>query len=726
MVQYNTAAPRRVYYQMTTTNQSFLDMHYFLRDTGKKNNKFMLVLLDPDLAGINPHDKRLNALMQTKVLREVMNNYWYFIREVVRITDSGSTGGAKYKLNRGNLALSFCMSLNLNVFLELPRQQGKTVSALCRYLYLFNFGTTHSNIAFLNKRLEESKENLQRMKDMREALPSYLRMDTILTPDGKVMKATNNVQSLAHITNGNRIKAIASANSKIAAASLLRGKSIPLLYWDEFAFMPHNEVAYLNGVPAYKTSANIAKANGAPYGMVITTTPGFLSTDEGKVAYEFRNSATKFSEEWYDMTYNTLMELINANTTSSFIHIRYTYQELGMSEEWFMDQCRDMKMKWPDIRREICLEWSAAPENCPFTRDQLDGIRELVKSPINQVLFLGKYIINVYDRIDGSTPPIMGVDVSGGYKRDASTLAIIDSKTTKLFADMNCNYIPPTDLARVIYELVTTRMPNCIINVERNGGFGTSVLAALKATRVKRNLYYEIKDRVIEERTMGGGAVHRVTQKTKVYGTDNTKTTRELLIQILRERVEYHKDKFVSPIIYEELCGMEVKRNGRVEHSDNTHDDTIFALLMALYVWYEGKDIAERFGIKKQAIKTDAALDEAVFSLEEKYNHIARELESQVDDDLGINKELARMQSAIGTSYVDWLRQEQKKDQEAMNTLLSHRGAAEGYARKYNTPIEDLQRGLYEVPTNVFAGFYSDDGSSNNNDPNNDNNDGWL
>jgi len=116
-IQYNTAAPRRVYYQMSTTNQSFLDIHYYLRDTAVKNNKFMLILLDPDLAGVNPHDPRLNTLMQQKICRECINNYWYFLREVIRIPDSGGVGGgAKYKLSRGNLALNFCMSLNLNVF----------------------------------------------------------------------------------------------------------------------------------------------------------------------------------------------------------------------------------------------------------------------------------------------------------------------------------------------------------------------------------------------------------------------------------------------------------------------------------------------------------------------------------------------------------------------------------------------------------------------------------
>ena len=712
MVQYQTSMPRRVYYQMTTTNQSFLDVHYFLKETGIKNNKFMLVLLDPDLAGIDPHDKRLSPVMQQKVLRECLNNYWYFLREVVRIPDAGGLGGgAKYKLSRGNLALNFCMTLNLNIFLELPRQQGKTMSALCRYLYLFNFGTTHSEIAFLNKRLEDSKLNLQRLKELREALPTYLRMDHFTTPDGKVIKATNTVQSLSHLTNGNRIKAIASANSKVAAASLLRGKTIPLLYWDEFAFMPHNEVAYLNGVPAYKTAADISKANGAPYGMLITTTPGFLTTEEGRVAYEFKTAATPFSELWYNMDYNSLMTLINANASSSFVYIRYTYQELGKSEEWFMEQCRDMKMKWPDIRREIMLEWSAAPENCPFTREQLDGIRELVKSPINQILFLGKYVVNIYEMIDLRYPPIIGVDVSGGYKRDSSSIVGIDSRTTKLFFDFNCNYIPPTDLSRLIYELVTTRMPNAVVNVERNGGFGASVLAALIASKVKHNLYYEIKDRVIEEHVFGNN-IHKMTQKTKVYGTDNTKNTRDALIQILRERVEYHKDKFVSPNIYEELCGMEVKKNGKIEHSVNTHDDSVFALLMALYVWYEGKDIAERYGIQKQAIKTDAALEEAIFGLEEKYSDILKDIDEPVEDNLGIRQQLAEAQKAIGKTYQEWANEEARKDDEAMRALMQSRIGAQAYSQKFGTPLEDLQKGLFTVPTNVFEDFYSNGNTS--------------
>ena len=36
----------------------------------------------------------------------------------------------------------------------------------------------------------------------------------------------------------------------------------------------------MNGAPAFKTASEIAKANGAPYGILITTTPGFMTTSK--------------------------------------------------------------------------------------------------------------------------------------------------------------------------------------------------------------------------------------------------------------------------------------------------------------------------------------------------------------------------------------------------------------------------------------------------------------
>ena len=67
---------KRVYLQKTTKNKSFLDMHHYLKEIKKKNNAFMLTLLDSDLDGIDPHDPNLNVYYKQKVLRECLCNYW--------------------------------------------------------------------------------------------------------------------------------------------------------------------------------------------------------------------------------------------------------------------------------------------------------------------------------------------------------------------------------------------------------------------------------------------------------------------------------------------------------------------------------------------------------------------------------------------------------------------------------------------------------------------------
>ena len=123
-------------------------------------------------------------------------------------------------------------------------------------------------------------------------------------------------------------------------------------------------------------------------------------------------------------------------------------------------------------------------------------------------------------------------------------------------------------------------------------------------TSVKKNLYWTVKDKVIEESFDG---IRNIKKKArvKVYGTDSTPDVRNRLIEILRERVEYHKDKVIAPILLSEMRAMEVKKNGKVEHSSTTHDDQVFSWLMALYVWYDGENLADRFHIYKNTLKTD-------------------------------------------------------------------------------------------------------------------------
>lgn len=708
----------RIYYHFSTKNESFRKMHFWLKDRGIERNKFHLILYDPDLAGIDPHDPRLSRVMKMKVLNECIRNFWYFIREVVRVPATGAPNGVQFQLNRGNLALLYCCCLNLNVFLELPRQIGKTTSTDCWYLWLFNFGTSNSHMAFLNKKHDDSKYNLSLLKEIRSYLPSYLQMDSRFNADGTKSKAKNNVEFLEHPINGNKIRTIASARNKTAAASLLRGRTVSLLYADEWAFIPYNEIVYVNMAPAFVTASNNAKAFGKPYGMIITTTPGMLTTDEGKFAFKMKENATTFSENFYNLSYDELMSLIDANDRSNFVYIRYFYWQLGKSEEWFKRVCKEMQMDWAGIRREVLLEWSQTTENSPFRKEDLDTIKSLVKQPIQQILLLNKYLFNIYERLDIRHPPLIGVDVSGGYNRDSSAITVVDSFTTKVTAEMNCNYISTPELAMVIAELVMNHMPNAVVNIERNGGYGASVLAKLVKSPIKNNLFYSIKDKIIEERVMGA-TIQRIKRKTKVYGSDSSKKERDLLMEILRDRVEYHKDKIISPIIYEELCGLEVKKSGRIDHSDLTHDDQIFSWLWALYIYYYGGDLMNSWGITKRVLKTDQDIDEEVYNLKGDTKSILEGIEVMEDEE--VEQQLDVIDKAPGKLlYNQWVEEEYRKDRECMNNLLATKVGKIAYENTFHANVSlDNSTGLTKLPDSIFNDYdmiseYNNDVSSFN------------
>ena len=474
----------KVYYQTSTRNKSALELSYFLKAKGIKNNRFMLALYDPDLAGIDPYDPQLSLPMKIKVLKECQRNFWYFVREVVRVPSSGPP--VHYQFNRGNLAYNFCASMNLMVWLSLSRQVGKTLAAEVYLLWLYNFATSNAYITIANKAYGDAKRNLDDIKNLRSLLPSYLQMDqTYSEVSGKKKRVQSTVTMVQHPFNHNSINIIPSARNAMSSANLLRGRRIHYLWIDEFAFFKFNDIMYINGMPALMRAFDDAKRNNSYYGFTITTTPGILSSDEGKFAYDMIQNATPFNEMWYDLTYQQIQDIINGNMNSNFVFIEFSYKALGLSEEWFYTRAKNMNWNMTAIRREILLEWIDTPENSPFNMDDIEALRGMVHDPIKTLLVLNKYNLNIYDTIDVNmngipiNPPIIGVDVSGGYKRDYTAISVIDSKTTKYIAGLKCNYMSIPDLARVIIWMVRTMMPNAIVNIERNG-----VAKAISADRV--------------------------------------------------------------------------------------------------------------------------------------------------------------------------------------------------------------------------------------------------
>lgn len=422
-----------------------------------------------------------------------------------------------------------------------------------------------------------------------------------------------------------------------------------------------------------------------------------MTTKEGEYAFQIRNNATPWTENYYDFTHDQLQEIVNANENSTFFHVIYTYQQLGKGPDYFKEIVRDLNKNWSAIRREVLLEWSVVNDNCPFAKEDLDIVQQYCRQPIREVLFgpYRQYRMQIYQEMDLRDGQIIGVDVAGGFRRDSSAITIINAKTTEVIATLNCNYMPVDDLSECIYELVTKYLPNALVVIEKNG-IGMGVIARLVHSSIKRNLYYTIKDRVIEERT-NGITVERGAHKVKAFGIDNSKDTRARLIEILFQRVQYHKDKFIAPILHEEMCGLTYKTSGgntRVDHSVNTHDDQIFSYLMAMYVWYDCPELADRFGIMRGEIRTDTDIEERVGALEDLYSEGYEEIdvvEDKIETDnpvLGETAEvLNKMVMEKSQTTAGLIEQQSAQDHEVLINLMTTPYGKEAVAKAYHLDL---------------------------------------
>lgn len=720
----------KIYYHRSTSNSSFIEMSNYLSAIGIKNNRFMLALLDPELRNIDPHDPNLPLYYKKKILMEIRNNFWYFLREVVRIPNAGEP--SKFILNRGNMSFLYLASMNINTIFMMPRQTGKTIAAACFYVYIYNFRAQNTQISLLNKEAKDSRENLARIRAIRDLLPSYIKFDSLFSEvDGKKIKVSSNVTFMENALNHNKFRTFGKAVNELAAANMLRGQTFPLLWADEFAFIPYMKTIYGNMIPAMSKATEIARKNNVPYGILYTSTPGFLTSDTGKYAYMMIQNATNWNESWYDLSYFEILNILNSNKLSKFVYIEYQYYQLGLSEEWFKDRCIDENWDWNLIRREYLLKWSDEAENNPFTKEDLDIIEKFCKQPIKTLMIFGKYELKIFEEIAlksnlvPANPPIIGVDPAAGGHNDYSCLTFIDSKTTRVFAELRSNSISIIDLARVIEYIVLNLMPNAVVNIERTGGYGRAVLAKLKETKIKRNLYYEIKDKMFEEQ-VSGGKIIRANKKTRVYGIEIKHQMREILLDLLRERVSLHKDKFISPTIHKELTGLEIKKNGKVEHSELSHDDQIFAYLMAIYVWYEGKNIKEYWNIEKTLIQTESDIDDVV-TLETGPENAQQSMIKPLEEITNVANEnpkiakleadIAEMKKATGMLYSEFVAKMQSKERENLQNLLRDEKARDAYAKFYGIKKENIEittnhdsfDNQYLLPNSVFIDFDKND-----------------
>lgn len=625
-------------YDYTTKNDSFIELAYQLKEEGIKNWNFFLVLFDEELVGVDPYDENLSMAMKLKIQREVINNYWYFIREVIKIPEAG--GFTFYKLNKLNLATSFCMDLNLNEFIEGPRQSGKTIGVLCRYVWVYHYGTINSQMAFSNKKLDDSILNLKRFNNIFEMLPDYLKAHTDSTKD------KSNQTYIECFSNKNNIQAMSSPVTKAAADQLGRGYTSPSIWWDEFGFLKFNGIVYAAAAPALTRAAEAAEKNGTPYGKTITTTPNDRDSYEGAYAYSIIEGAVRFDDSWYDMTYRQIKDIIDKRSSNNFVYIKYSYKQLGRTEAWFRHQCKELNNDLMKIKRELLLEWTLANDRSPFTEEQLSNIERNVKEAPIKSMYINNFKFDVYEELEDifTTNWIVGVDIGGNLMLDYTVISITNPYTKKLQAIFKSNSIAGDDLIQLLEKMLTTFFPSAVIIPERNSLGLYLVERMSKSNIIRPRLYYEVKEKVAERTVKDVRINESVKFKTKVevYGQTTDAKSRELMYnEILSYMVDEEPENIICPELFDEIKTLERNNRGRIAARNGAHDDVVMSWLIGLHALLYGRNINKFVSLNKSGRIVNGRL---VTKDSEEYSKGIKKLYSQINTGTELTKKILEEQ----------------------------------------------------------------------------------
>ena len=602
-----------------TQNKSFLQVAQDLKTLGLKNWYFMLEIYDYSLVNIDPYALDSNghtSLSQdqvTRIMTECMRNPWYYLREICRIPDPGGTA-VPYIANRGNIAQAWCIFHGLDSWLCLPRQQGKTQSALGAQAWMYSFGTSQSQFIFINKSGDDSKTNLRRLREQIKFLPEYLRFESFVDEDGKVTKATQNATLIRHPVNGNSIITRSKATSYDMALSLARGLTAPIQHFDEAEFTNFIKTIVSNSVSTYETAASRAKANGAMYGRIFTCTPGDLDSKPGQEAQEILDKTAKWTEKLYDMTEEEIQMYLNSQgkDCNKILYIEYSYSQIGKTEAWL----RDISAKIGDplvVRREILLQRLHGSSLSPFDQEDIEYIVEIGKKPIDELWIMEYYKFDVYKKLNPRTPYIIGVDCSTGTNGDNNAITILNPYTLEPDAEFECSYIGETLFERLLTMLVTEILPRGVLCIERNS-VGDSIIDHLMNGPARDRLYFDKAKDLVENNSTAMGTIESVLKRQasikSYYGVYTSPKSRDDMVAILARHVNEYKDKFVTKNIIRDLSRLVRTSSGKIEAGPGFHDDSIMSYLIALYVYYHGNNLAV-FGIIK-GIQEDTEKDKGL------------------------------------------------------------------------------------------------------------------
>ena len=124
---------------------------------------------------IDPLDDNLPQEWADRVIDETTNNPWYYYREIARVPIEDGTL-VHFRFDIASYASIILKFLGFDIYVEKPRQTGKTVEALTTGGLSFNILSENSSTQLFHYDATKVKNNLLELKTYLNLLPKYLKI----------------------------------------------------------------------------------------------------------------------------------------------------------------------------------------------------------------------------------------------------------------------------------------------------------------------------------------------------------------------------------------------------------------------------------------------------------------------------------------------------------------------------------------------------------------------
>lgn len=720
-----------------TPNTSFLDLAKVYQSMGIKNFFFHLALHDPSLKGVDPFDPMLTDDQMSLIAVEAKVNPWYFFREILKIKPQASANPIQFRASRGNIGMYWAFFNHIDLILIQPRQTGKSVGTDALSIYLLFVATENTRINMLTKDENLRRQQVERLKAMRDYLPPYMNHHN-------PREDYDNTFMISCKLWNNEYSTAVPRNNEDAANNIGRGSTAPISFIDEPPFIPFIDVIVPAMLAATTAAVEEAKKFGSHYGNIFTTTAGKKDTRSGKFIHEMLQNAMVFDERKLFDCENSIsaQELVKNNTPDGgcIMNMTLSHRQLGYTDAWLRDAIIRSKATGEAAERDFLNRWTSGGLSSPLSTELNNLLRQSEMEPLYIERTRRNYTISWYmpqERIHEFmlyNDCTVGLDTSEGIGRDSMAFVMIDNRTLRVVATLNVSETNVVNFAEFIADFLVKYPKVTLIPERKSTGITIIDMLLIKLPMLGEDPFKRIFNTVVDEGlhiekeefkclyssidTRARGHADKYKKRFGFATSGDGRFSRNGLYDgTLVRAAKLTNQHMYDKRLIDEVTGLVVK-NDRIDHKTSGHDDMVIGWMLAAWMLLNGRNLS-MYGINSP-LRDAVEFTEGYDSIPEVsgYDKYITSQQSMFRDQIvTLGEELAKCQDDLLAQRMEQrLQALYAKLNDADNNLPTFDSLVQAANEKRKNKIQMRHMGV--APTPVNYGGYQNLGPIRNGVPN--------